>query len=41
VAGDAERLRAWLGDEGTLPLRVVTGDPAVRAVGIGEDIVLR
>ena len=41
VAGDEDRLRAWLGDDGGLPVRVVPGDPAVRAVGIGADIVLR
>ena len=41
VAGDEDRLRAWLGDDGGLPVRVVSGDPAVRAVGIGADIVLR
>jgi len=35
VAGDAARLRDWLrGDE--LPVRVVEGEPAVRAIGIGE-----
>ena len=35
VAGDAARLRDWLhGAE--LPIRVVEGDPAVRAIGIGE-----
>ena len=35
VAGDAARLREWLhGAE--LPIRVVEGDPAVRAIGIGE-----
>lgn len=35
VAGDAGRLRQWLGG-GELPVRVVVGQPAVRAVGIGE-----
>ena len=35
VAGDAARLRSWLGDA-DLPVRVVAGDPGVRAVGIGE-----
>jgi hypothetical protein len=35
VAGDAARLRDWLhGAE--LPIRVVEGDPAVRALGVGE-----
>ena len=35
VAGDAARLRDWLhGAE--LPVRVVEGEPAVRAIGIGE-----
>lgn len=34
VAGDADRLERWLG--GTdLPVRIVTGLPGVRAVGIG------
>ena len=35
VAGDATRLRDWLGGA-ELPIRVVEGDPAVRAIGIGE-----
>jgi catechol 2,3-dioxygenase-like lactoylglutathione lyase family enzyme len=35
VAGDARRLRRWLGG-GELPVRVVEGEPAVRAVGVGE-----
>jgi len=35
VAGDADRLRAWLGG-GELPVRVVDGAPAIRAIGIGE-----
>jgi catechol 2,3-dioxygenase-like lactoylglutathione lyase family enzyme len=35
VAGDATRLRDWLHGE-ELPIRVVAGDPAVRAIGIGE-----
>jgi hypothetical protein len=30
-----------MGDGGALPVRAVPGDPAVRAVGIGEHIVLR
>jgi hypothetical protein len=34
VAGDAARLREWLGGA-ELPVRVVDGAPAVRAVGIG------
>jgi hypothetical protein len=34
VGGDAERLREWLGGA-ELPVRVVDGPPAVRAVGIG------
>ena len=33
VAGDAERLRGWLG-EAELPVRVVDGSPGVRAVAI-------
>jgi hypothetical protein len=43
VAGDAGRLQGWLKD-GDLPIRVVSGDPGVRAVGISTDrgeIVLR
>jgi hypothetical protein len=35
VAGDAARLRVWL-DSAPLPLRVVAGPPAVRALGIGR-----
>jgi len=35
VAGDAERLRAWLGGA-DLPVRVSDGEPALLAVGIGE-----
>jgi hypothetical protein len=35
VAGDAARLEHWL-DNSMLPVRVVDGPPAVRAVGIGE-----
>jgi hypothetical protein len=34
VAGDARRLRHWLGGA-ELPVRVVEGKPAVRAVGLG------
>lgn len=35
VAGDAARLRRWL-EISLLPVRVVDGPPALRAVGIGE-----
>jgi catechol 2,3-dioxygenase-like lactoylglutathione lyase family enzyme len=35
VAGDAERLRAWLGDE-ELPIRVVQGSPGIRAVALAR-----
>jgi hypothetical protein len=35
VAGDALRLEQWLGGA-ELPVRVVNGDAAVRAVGVGE-----
>lgn len=35
VAGDARRIEHWLGG-GELPVRIVDGEPAVRAVGIGE-----
>ena len=38
VAGDAARLRAWLGER-ELPVRVSGGDPAVLAVGIGDRIL--
>ena len=34
VAGDAERLGAWL-DGAPLPVRVVPGPPGVRAMGVG------
>jgi len=35
VSGDAERLRTWLAGA-DVPVRVVPGAPAVRAVGIGD-----
>jgi hypothetical protein len=35
LAGDAARLERWL-DATALPVRVVEGPPAVRAVGIGD-----
>jgi hypothetical protein len=35
VAGDAARLKAWLGGE-ELQVRVQSGAPALLAVGIGE-----
>ena len=35
VAGDEQRLNDWLGGA-ELPIRVVEGAPAVRAIGIGE-----
>jgi hypothetical protein len=35
VAGDAARLERWLGGA-ELPVRVVGGEPGVRAVGVGE-----
>jgi hypothetical protein len=35
VAGDAERLRGWLGGA-ELPVRICDGDPALLAVGIGQ-----
>ena len=35
VAGDPHRLDTWLGGA-QLPVRVVDGAPAVRAVGIGD-----
>ena len=39
VAGDAARLHEWLGGV-ELPVRVVDGPPGVRAVGIGDGLVL-
>ena len=36
VAGDRARIEAWLGPGHGLPLRIVDGAPALRAVGIGE-----
>jgi hypothetical protein len=39
VAGDAARLREWLGEAGLpvpVPVRVRPGEPAVLAVGAGE-----
>ena len=36
VSGDEERLRAWLGGGGELPVRISPGEPAVLAVGIGD-----
>jgi Glyoxalase-like domain len=38
VAGDAGRLEHWIG-AAALPVRVVSGEPSVRAVGIGEQVV--
>ena len=38
LSGDAEQLERWLGDA-SLPVRLVPGDPAVRAVGIGERVL--
>jgi hypothetical protein len=35
LAGDAARLKRWL-DATPLPVRIVDGPPAVRAVGIGD-----
>ena len=35
VAGDSQRLAEWLGGA-SLPVRVVDGRPALRAVGIGD-----
>lgn len=35
VAGDEQRLREWLGGA-ELAVRVVAGEPAVRAIGIGD-----
>ena len=35
VAGDRGRIEAWLGPDHGLPLRIVDGAPALRAVGIG------
>ena len=35
VAGDRARIEAWLGPDHGLPLRIVDGAPALRAIGIG------
>lgn len=35
LAGDAARLTRWL-DSASMPVHVVKGPPAVRAVGIGD-----
>jgi hypothetical protein len=41
-AGDADRLRAWLGGGEELPVRYATGDaPGLRAVGLGTGDVIR
>jgi hypothetical protein len=41
LAGDAERLRTWLGEE-ELPVRYSTGGaPGLRAVGLGSGAVIR
>ena len=43
VAGDADRLRDWLGGD-ELPIRVLHGSPGIRAAGVttaGGEIVLR
>jgi hypothetical protein len=36
LSGDAARIEAWLGPGHGLPLRIVDGAPALRAVGIGD-----
>lgn len=36
VSGDQARLGDWLGGDATLPIRIVAGAPAVRALGIGD-----
>jgi hypothetical protein len=42
LTGDADRLRAWLGDGEELPVRYAAGDPpGVRAVGLGSGAVIR
>ena len=38
VAGDRDRLSAWLGSA-ALPVRIVGGPPALRAVGIGTRVL--
>ena len=35
VAGERARIEAWLGPDHGLPLRIVDGAPALRAIGIG------
>jgi hypothetical protein len=39
VSGDAARLADWLGGA-ALPVRVIEGSPAVRAMGIGKGRVI-
>lgn len=39
ISGDADRLKRWL-DAAPLPLRIVDGPPALRAVGIGDRTLL-
>jgi len=38
LSGDADALRRWLGDA-SLPVRVVDGPPAVRAVAVGPHVL--
>jgi hypothetical protein len=40
VAGDADRLARWL-DRADLPIRLVPGNPALLAVGIGDRRAIR
>ena len=40
MAGDRERLEAWLGAaRPSLPVHVLAGPPAVLAVGVGDLVV--
>lgn len=36
VAGDRTRIEHWLGPDHGLPIRIVDGAPAVRAIGLGD-----
>ena len=38
VSGDRARIEAWLGPDHGLPLRIVDGAPALRAIGIGARV---
>jgi hypothetical protein len=39
VAGERDRLEEWLGGASDLPVHVLAGEPAVLAVGVGDQVV--